>query len=257
MEFLKPGIIDFIDIIVVTFIFYKLFLLVKGTRAVQMFLGLALIIIFSIAAQILGLKGLQSIIQSITTVWVVAFVIIFQPELRRALASLGENRIFSKFVSIEPAETLDEIIKAAEKLTQLEFGAILVLEKDVGLKNVVDTGTSISAKVSSELITTIFTPHTPLHDGAVIIRGDRIVAAGCILPLTQNPVHDHSLGTRHRAAIGLSEETDAGVIVVSEETQRISFARRGILTQGISLEDLRAEILNYFEQHWKEEAGAR
>ena len=246
MNILKPGIADLIDIILVSFIFYKLFVLVKGTRAVQMFIGLGVILVFSLVVSFFKLEALEFIIGSLRTVWVIAIFVLFQPELRRALATLGENRIIGKLLQVEPVESLEEIINASFRLSDLKLGALLVIEKDVGLKTIIQTGVKISATVSADLLTTIFVPNTPLHDGAVIIRSNQIVAAGCILPLTQNPVHDRALGTRHRAAIGLSEESDAGIIVVSEESQAVSFARRGRLIRDLDRKGLKDELVSHF-----------
>lgn len=246
MNFLKPGITDVIDIILVSIIFYKLYVLVKGTRAVQMFIGLALILVFSLFVNVFDLHALEFILGSLRTVWVIAIFVLFQPELRRALATLGENRIVASLLQVEPVEALDEIIKATYKLSDMRLGGLLVLEKDVGLKNIIQTGVRVTAAVSADLLTTIFVPQTPLHDGAVIIRSNQIVAAGCILPLTQNPVHDRALGTRHRAALGLSEESDAGIIIISEETQAVSFARRGQLLRELDRKTLEKEIISHF-----------
>ncbi len=194
----------------------------RGTRAVHMFFGLVILFILSVVAQWAHLMALNWIISSLKTVWVIAFVIIFQPELRRALASLGQHRFLSRFFTVEETGVLPEIIKSVTRLADKGIGAIIVLEKDMGLKNYIETGTKIDARLTAELIETIFSPTSPLHDGAVIVQNDRITAAGCILPLTQDQRLSVSLGTRHRAAIGLTEETDAVVIVVSEETQAIS-----------------------------------
>jgi diadenylate cyclase len=188
------------------------------------------------------------------TVWVIAFVIIFQPELRRALASLGQHRFLSRFFTVEETGVLPEIIKSVSRLAEKGIGAIIVLEKDMGLKNYIETGTKIDARLTAELVETIFSPTSPLHDGAVIVQNDRVAAAGCILPLTQDQRLSVSLGTRHRAAIGLTEETDAVVIVVSEETQAISYAQSGKLTRKIDINTLRAELLRNFGLAGEEKA---
>jgi diadenylate cyclase len=239
-------IIDIFDVLIVFFLLYKLFALMKGTRAVHMFFGLIILFILSIIAQWLDLIALTWIISSLKTVWVIAFVIIFQPELRRALASTGQNRFFRRFLKVEEAGVIPEIIKACSRLAEKQLGALIVLEKDMGLKNYIETGTKLDAKVSSELLETIFTPPSPLHDGAAIIQNDRIIAAGCILPLTQDQRLSTALGTRHRAAIGLSEETDAIVVVVSEETSSISYAQGGKLKRKIDTNLLRSDLLKNF-----------
>ena len=167
---------------------------------------------------------------------------VFQPELRSALARLGQSRMFRLFTTLEESVVVDELVQAVEQLLRSKIGAIIAIEHDVRLDEYANTGSKIDARVSSEMITTIFTPYSPLHDGAVIIHGDHIKAAGAILPLTQYFPADRSLGTRHRAAIGLSEETDAVVIVVSEETVRVSVARAGRLERDVDPDRLR-EVL--------------
>lgn len=235
--------IDILDIVIVAFLFYRLFLLIKGTRAIQMFIGLFLLIIISFIARWLQFNALNWIISSLKTVWVIAFVILFQPELRKALTQLGQNRILGMFLKVESSGTVTEIVKACQVLVQKGLGGIIVLERDVGLKNYIETGTRLDAKVSDDLLVTIFTSPGPLHDGAVIIEKDRIVAAGCILPLSQNPRIGRALGTRHRAGLGLSEETDALVIIISEETGSISLAREGKLKRRLELNALRNELI--------------
>jgi len=239
-------IIDILDVLIVSSLLYRLFVLMKGTRAVHMFFGLILLFVMSVVAQWLDFLALNWIISSLKTVWVIAFVILFQPELRRALASMGQHRYLKLFFKVEETGVIPEIIKACSYLAEKGIGALIVLEKDMGLKNYVETGTKIDAKVIAELLETIFTPPSPLHDGAVIIQNDRIVAAGCILPLTQNPRISATLGTRHRAALGLSEETDAIVILVSEETGTIAYAQGGKLKRRIDTKTLRNDLIKNF-----------
>ncbi len=239
-------ILDVLDVLIVTFLLYKLFTLMRGTRAVHMFFGLIVLFVLSVVAQWMNLMALNWIISSLKTVWVIAFVIIFQPELRRALASLGQNRFLSRFFTVEETGVIPEIIKSTARLSEKGIGAIIVLEKDMGLKNYIETGTKVDARVTAELLETIFTPTSPLHDGAVIIQADRVTAAGCILPLTQDQRLSAALGTRHRAAIGLTEETDAIVIVVSEETHAISYAAGGKLKRKIDTNTLRSDLLKNF-----------
>lgn len=247
--------LDILDVVIVTFLLYKLFTLMKGTRAVHMFFGLIVLFILSVAAQWMNLMALNWIISSLKTVWVIAFVIIFQPELRRALASLGHNRFLSRFVTVEESGVIPEITKAASRMADKGVGAIIVLEKDMGLKNYIETGTKIDARVTSELLETLFAPTSPLHDGAVIIQSDRIAAAGCILPLTQDQRLSAALGTRHRAAIGLTEESDAIVIVVSEESHAISYAQTGKLKRKIDTNTLRTDLLKNFGLVGEDKAG--
>lgn len=236
--------VDILDIIFVAFLFYRLFLLIKGTRATQMFIGLFLLIIVSFFAQWLNLNALNWILSSLKTVLVIAFVILFQPELRKALTQLGQNRIIGFFIKVEESGTVPEIVKSCHQLSQKGLGAIIVIEQDVGLRNYIETGTPLDARVTAELLGTIFTPPGPLHDGAVVIEKNRIVAAGCILPLSQNPRLGKSLGTRHRAGLGLSEETDAIVIIVSEETRMISLAIGGKLKRKLDINTLRNDLIS-------------
>jgi len=248
--------IDILDIIIVAFLFYRLFLLVKGTRATQMFIGLFLLIILSFVVQWLNLNALNWILSSLKTVWVIAFVILFQPELRRALTQLGQNRILGFFIKVEESGTVSEIVKSCHQLTQKGLGAIIVIEQDVGLRNYIETGTPLDAKVTSELLVTLFTPPSPLHDGAVIIEKSRVLAAGCILPLSQNPRLAKSLGTRHRAGLGLSEESDAIVIIVSEETSSISLAIGGKLKRKLDINTLRNDLISIIGIKSEETAAA-
>jgi diadenylate cyclase len=239
-------IVDAIDILIVTLLLYRLFSLMRGTRAVHMFFGLIVLFVLSVIAQWIDLIAVNWLISSLRTVWVIAFVIIFQPELRRALALLGQNRLLSRFVHVRESGVIPEIVKSVQDLSEKRTGALIVLEKDQGLKNFEETGTPIDARVTAELIGTIFTPSSPLHDGAVIIQGDRVIAAGCTLPLSQDQRVAPALGMRHRAALGLSEESDALVIVVSEESGAVAYAQDGKLYRGVDLSVLRTELLHSF-----------
>jgi diadenylate cyclase len=248
--------IDILDIIIVAFLFYRVFLLIRGTRAAQMFIGLFLLIIVSFVARWLNMNALNWILSSLKTVWIIAFVILFQPELRRALSLLGQNRILGYFIKVEESSTVSEIVKACHQLTQNGLGAIIAIEQDVGLRNYIETGTPIDGHVTAELLVTIFTPPSPLHDGAIIIEKNRIIAAGCILPLSQNPRLAKSLGTRHRAGLGLSEETDALVIIASEETRTISLAHGGKLKRKLDINTLRNDLVGMIGIKAEEAASA-
>jgi diadenylate cyclase len=219
---------------------------VRGTRAAQMFFGLAVLMVTSITAELLGLDALNWIISNLKTVWVIAFVIIFQPELRRALAAMGQNRLYRNFVRSDESGPIGEIVLAANRMAEQGLGALIVMEREAELRSVEETGTRIASFVTSELLETIFTPPTPLHDGAVLIRGNQLVAAGCILPLTTNPRLAANLGTRHRAALGVTEETDTVVIVVSEETRSVSIAMDGQLKMNVDPAALRSELARLF-----------
>ncbi|MFN2384312.1 MAG: diadenylate cyclase CdaA [Gemmatimonadota bacterium] len=242
MTFLRPGLSDLIDIAVVTFIVYKLFTLVRGTRALQMMMGFVVLVVAAYAAQALRLEALNEIFQAGQLVWLIAILIVFQPELRTALARLGRTRALRFFVKVEDSPVVGEVVRAAAQLSQSKTGAIIAIQREAGLMEYVESGKRLQAEVSAELLTTIFAPYTPLHDGAVVIEGNNIVAAACILPLTQFPVYDAGIGTRHRAAIGLSEETDAAVVVISEETGQISLAVGGRLERNLSPEQLAARL---------------
>ncbi|MFM8559851.1 MAG: diadenylate cyclase CdaA [bacterium] len=203
--------LDVLDILIVAALFYRLMSLVKGTRSAQMIVGLLVIVVVGMVANYFDLLAVRWIVSSLKTVWLIVFVILFQPELRHALAQFGRTRYVRSFLRGENYGVLGEVIRAVESLAQRRHGALIVMERNVGLRNFVETGTRIDAKVSAELLVTLFSPGSPLHDGAVIVREDTIVAAACILPLSSNPLTAISLGTRHRAALGLSEETDAAV----------------------------------------------
>ncbi len=239
ISFLRPDAWDVVQIAVVAYVFYRLLLLWVGTRALQMVAGLMLLFGVYALAEILELELIRYLLQIVFTYGAFAAIVVFQPELRNALTKLGQSRFWRFFTRIEHTEAALGLAAAAEQLSRSKTGAIMAVEREIGLEEYAATGTPVRAPVSPELLATIFTPYSPLHDGAVIIRGDTIIAAGCILPLTQFPVPDRSLGTRHRAAIGLSEETDALVVVVSEETGAISVAHRGRLERDVQGDRLR------------------
>jgi diadenylate cyclase len=234
--------LDVLDIAIVSFVFYKLLVMVRGTRAFQMFIGLSAIFVLSFVSKSVQLNALNWLFSGLQTVWLVAFVVLFQPELRRALSQAGQSRLYRRLFRVETREAVDEVIKAVQEIATRRIGALIVLRRSANLRSYIDTGTRLDARISAELIASIFTPHTPLHDGAAIIEEDRVTAAGCILPLSQAETVSRTFGTRHRAAIGLTEETDALVIVVSEETGQISLARRGRLATYSGVAQLRSEL---------------
>jgi diadenylate cyclase len=242
--FLAPDWRDLLEILVVAAVFYRILLLLAGTRAMQMLLGLSLLFGIYFVSRMLGFDLLRSLLEYVFEFGAIAALVVFQPEMRNALAQLGQNRIWRRFFNrLEESRVEEEIAQAAVDLARAKTGAIIAIEREVGLGEYAETGTPIHARVSAPLLATIFTPYSPMHDGAVIVRGDTLVAAGAILPLTQFPVSDKALGTRHRAALGLSEETDALVIVVSEETSQISLASGGRLTRGLDRDSLTAALL--------------
>ncbi len=242
LEFLQFKFVDFVDVVIVAFIIYQFLRFIKGTRATQMLIGLGLLFVLALVANFWELYGLKWIVASFKTVWIVAFVILFQPEIRRALAELGRSRAVRFFFRVTPVRPIKEIVKAAELLKDQKTGGLVVLEREMGLRNYVQTGTKIDALVSADLIAAIFTHNSPLHDGAVIVAEDTIVAAACILPLSDSPVLDRALGTRHRAALGLSEETDAACVVISEETGTLSLAHKGRLIRGLDTHALEKKL---------------
>ncbi len=225
---------DAVEIVVVTLLCYRVLLLIEGTRALQMLAGIVVLFGAFALAWFLKLTMITYLLGLVFTYGAFALLIIFQPELRAALAHLGQAPVTRFFRHREQGPLEDEIADAVERLARSGIGAIIAVERDVPLSDYIESGSSLQAKLTADLLTTIFTPYSPLHDGAVIVRGDSIVGAGCILPLSQAPVSNRSLGTRHRAALGLSEETDALVIVVSEESATVSVAHGGVLQQQVT-----------------------
>lgn len=240
--FISVTLIDIIDILAVAWLFYQLYLIFRGTRAVQMLVGLIGIILASFIFQALNFSGMTWLLKNIQTVWVIAFVILFQPELRRVLIYIGQNRLFQKIIPSQVTKTVDEVVNAAIDLSKRQWGGLIVMQQDTGLKSIIEKGVLVKSNVTSSLIVSIFNPSSPLHDGAIIIHNDTIEAAKCILPLSERLEIDPNLGTRHLAALGLSEESDAMTIVVSEETGRISLAHQGILNRSLDEDMLRAKL---------------
>lgn len=254
MSLTKPHpLLAVLDILIVAFLIYRLFAMIRGTRASQMFVGLIVIVAAAIAAQWLRLETLSWIVASVRTVWVILFVILFQPELRALLTHIGQNRLLRALIRVSESGVAGEILRAVEEMSEHRRGALIVIERDMGLRNYVETGTRIEARVSAELLETIFTPPSPLHDGAAIIRGDELEAAGCILPLSDSKELPGYVGTRHRAALGLAEETDAAVVVVSEETGAVSIARKGEIKLRLDSGQLRSELAAIFTPGAEEE----
>lgn len=240
LQFFRPGWTDLVEILIVAFLLYRILLVIQRTRAMQILLGVLLLAFSYGIARLLDLILIRTLLETLFQYGAIAALVVFQPELRSALARLGQSRMIRAFQRLEGSRVTDEVVEAAERLSRNKVGAIIVIEQEVGLDEYAQTGSAVEARVSAEMLTTIFTPYSPLHDGAVLISGDVIKTAGAILPLTQSTVPDRSLGTRHRAALGLSEETDAVVIVVSEETAQISVAIRGRLERDVDPERLRS-----------------
>ncbi|MEK6320399.1 MAG: diadenylate cyclase CdaA [Acidobacteriota bacterium] len=239
---------DLIDFVIVWAIVYGLLKLVRGTRAVQMAVGLLGVGLLYQISVILGLDTLQFVMRNTLLYFGFAILVIFAPEIRSALMRVGSNLGPFRFGHSKAShEAYDDIVLAAMTLSSTKVGALVVLERNVGLQNYIDTGVALGAALSYDLLVTIFDPHTPLHDGAVIIRNYKVEAASCFLPLTLNPRLSKELGTRHRAAIGVTEDTDAAAIVVSEETGVISFVQNGEITRYLNSTSLRALIRNALE----------
>jgi len=242
LQLFLPGWLDLLQILFVAFLLFRVLLIIQRTRAMQILLGVLVIAVAYLLSQVLRLTLIESLLSTLLQYGAIAALVVFQPELRTALSRLGQSRLLRIMNPMPENQLIDEIVQGVTELAREETGAIIVLEREVGLDEYAQTGSRERVGVSAAMLQTIFTPGTPLHDGAVIIVGSEIRAAGAILPLTQFPVTDKTLGTRHRAAIGLSEETDALVIVVSEETAKISVALRGRLERDVEPARLR-EIL--------------
>ncbi|MBD3375125.1 TIGR00159 family protein [candidate division KSB1 bacterium] len=230
---------DMVDIAVMSYIIFRVANFLRGSRAAQMFVGLVIIMIFSVIAPFFQLKGMSWIFDNLRTVWIIAFVILFQPEIRRLLIYVGQSRIVRFFVKVSGNRVIEEVVKATLELRDRGYGALLVMGRETGLRSWIESGVRVQAEVSTPLILSIFNPRSPLHDGAIIIQNDIIEAAKCILPLSEDVHSRAEYGTRHRAALGLSEETDAMVIVVSEETGKISVAIGGELLYDLTEEELK------------------
>jgi len=235
---------DAVDILLVAFLVYRILLMIRDTRAMQMLKGFLVLLLFALIGIQFGFYTVNWLLTSLWAVWLIAFTIIFQPELRRILVQLGRRRMFMGFFK-EEARLYKEITEACRVLARCKIGALIVLERAINLKSYIDTVTPLDAELSAELLVTIFVPRTPLHDGAVIIRENSVAAAGCILPLTQDPNVSRNLGTRHRAGIGITEETDAVALVISEEKHSITLAVAGKITPAIDSQTLEEMLTLY------------
>ncbi|WP_010631747.1 diadenylate cyclase CdaA [Sporolactobacillus vineae] len=231
---------DIIDILIVTYLIYKVILIIRGTKAVQLAKGILLIVAVWFLSSLFQLKTLEWILNNLITYGLFAIIVIFQPELRRVLEQLGRGRIFSRgaVVEEEHKQIVDAIVKASVYMSKRRIGALMSIERKTGLNDYVETGIPINGHLTFQLLVNIFIPNTPLHDGAVVIRGNEIAAAACYLPLSESPFISKELGTRHRAAMGVSEVTDALTVVVSEETGGITVTKNGELFRDVSVEHL-------------------
>jgi diadenylate cyclase len=236
-------IVNFIDILLVWFVIYKLLMVIRGTKAVQLLKGIFVIVIVHSLSKLIGLNTIGWLMQQAMNWGILAIIIIFQPELRRALEQLGRGKLFTRSVGQEEEEQdrlVEEIIKAASYMAKRRIGALISIERETGLSDYIETGIPLGSHISSELLINIFIPNTPLHDGAVIIQNNQVAAAACYLPLSESPFISKELGTRHRAAIGVSEVTDSITVVVSEETGAISLTKNGELHRELDQETFKA-----------------
>ncbi len=247
-DFLEFALNDVFDILLVSFIIYQAFKLVRGTRSVQIIIGLFLIIGVAFISFWFQLEGLSWLFSNLATFGLIVLVIVFQPELRGVLAHLGQSRLLRRFVMLERRKSLEEVNRAALRLSELRYGGLIVIEGRTGLRNFAESGKLLNAELSSELLVTLFTPYTPLHDGAVIVSGEFVTAAAASLPLTTNPRYRKLYGMRHKAAVGVSEVSDSVVVVVSEETCQLSIAYNGVLHQDIKKSEFHDVLSRYLRR---------
>jgi diadenylate cyclase len=231
-----------LDILLVAFLFYQVVVILRGRRAAHILGGIGVVVLVYVLSLVAGLSLVRSILETLAPYTAFAVIVMFQSEIRRMLARFGEQRWFSFGTRIQNREVADEVLLAVSHLAQHRIGALIVMERDIGLRTFVESGVPVDSRVTRDLLLAVFQPGGALHDGAVIIQGGRLAAAACFLPLTMNPELSRKLGTRHRAAIGVTEETDCLSIVVSEETGRISVAATGELESDLSVEDLGARL---------------
>lgn len=253
--------VDVVEILIISFLFYYVLLWIKNTRAWNLFKGIMIILIFILIALIFHMNTILWLAENLLSVGLLALVIIFQPELRKALENLGGKNLFGRWFNLGKGEndrfsdrTIEELIKASYAMGKVRTGALIVVEDEILLNEYVRTGIDVDAIISSQLLINIFEKNTPLHDGAVIVRGDRVVSATCYLPLSDSLALSKDLGTRHRAAVGISEVSDSLTIVVSEETGKVSIALRGHIYHGVEADFLR-EKLRYLQNHSREVTG--
>ncbi len=248
--------LDMLDILIVAFVIYQLLQLIRGTHAVQVALGGAVLVLLFWASQWLDLQAVNWLMRTFLPYAVFGILVIFQPEIRKVLAHIGKTPLLGAFGSLRAEDVLDEIVLATTSLAAKKVGAILVLEREIGLKSYIETGIALDAQITYDLLINIFTPGTPLHDGAVIVQGNRIAAAACFLPLTVNPALSRTLGSRHRAAIGITEDTDAVAVVVSEETGTISMVEGGRIRRGLDATALRQALYESTEREKDTQASS-
>jgi len=242
-EFLEFGVKDIIETLIIAFALFTVYRWIRGSFAVPAFVGLIIIFLVNILVNALGFTTIHFILRNLLDVGVLAVFIIFQPEIRKLLYNIGQNTSIDRFFRSSQDDTvIDEVVDAVRQLSRTRTGALIVFAKNASLSDVIDSGETIDAKVNSRLLISIFLKDTPLHDGAVIIRNNRIVAASCYLPISQNQNLSSNFGTRHRAALGVSENNNVFVIVVSEENGRVSVSSKGTLNSGLTIQQLRDEM---------------
>ena len=249
LDWIQVTWVDVLDILVVAFVTYWIMLLIKGTRAVNMLAGLAIIFIAYVTSQILPMYTLHWILNIFLSSIIIIIVILFQEDIRRALARMGRNPLFTGVSRTEESRLLEEVTASMEAMSERHVGALLVLERETRLDEFLEGGTALDSRVTRELLKSIFFPLSPLHDGATILREGRIHAAGCVLPLTSRTDIQKSMGTRHRAALGIAEKTDAVVLVVSEEDGSISVAVKGNIMHGLKPDELQKTLTRLFSPY--------
>ena len=243
----EPSWLDLIDILIVAFLIYQLLQFIRGTHAVQMALGALVLVLLYWLSQLLHLETVNWLLRTFMPYLVFGIIVVFQSEIRKVLAQLGKTPLPGVFGSPRTEEVIDEVVLAGTTLAAQRTGAIVVIERDMGLRSYIETGIAMDALVTYDLLISIFNPGTPLHDGAVIIQGNRVAAAACFLPLTVNPQLSRELGSRHRAAIGVTEDTDALAVVVSEETGVISLVVGGRIRRELDGASLKSALLDALE----------
>jgi diadenylate cyclase len=262
-QFLQPVIlplwakltpIAMLDILAVAFLIYQFILIVRGRRAAHVLTGLWILVVVYLIAVWARLDLLRTVLAALAPYSAIALIVMFQSEIRRMLARIGRSRWLGLGGQLERREMVDEIILAIEQMAEWKTGALIVVEREIGLRTFIESGVALDAVISRDLLCGIFHPGGTLHDGAVIVQGDRIAAAACFLPLTTNPALLRRLGTRHRAAIGITEETDALAVVVSEETRQISIAARGDIEPDVSLDRVRERLTHGAVRHRKQDS---
>jgi diadenylate cyclase len=248
---------DVLDILIVAFIIYELLQFIRGTHAVQMAMGALLLVVLYWVSKLFDLETVNWMLRTFMPYLVFGVIVVFQAEIRKVLAHLGKTPLLGAFTAERGEEVVEEMVLAATALASQRTGALIVIEREMGLRSFIETGIALDAYVTYDLLISIFNPGTPLHDGAVIVQGNRIAAAACFLPLTVNPELSRQLGSRHRAAIGVTEDTDALAVVVSEETGTVSLMAGGRIRRGLDGKDLKQALLDALEIRVEERADAR